>query len=116
MAALLLAVPANAEAATAMSVPANLQPRVKTLCARVPNLIARTDAQMTRLPSGPTTVGSIAWVKARAQMAESRDRKQVANELNSRADVLTQKLALLPNQKAALQKVQEACKTLGYAS
>src|SRR5882757_9664478 len=93
MAALLLAVPTNADAVTPMSVPANLQPRVKTLCARVPNLLARADTQMTRLPSGPTTVGTIAWVKARAQMAESKNRKQLADELNNRATVLTQKLA-----------------------
>lgn len=116
MALILLAVPSNAEAATAISVPANLQARAELMCARIPNLLARTDAQISRLPAGPETRGSIAWVKSRAQAASDRNRAQLATELNNRADVLTQKLALLPNQKAALQKAQQTCQDAGIAS
>lgn len=114
--AVLFFVPTNADAATSVSVPANLQPRAKALCNRVPNLLMRVDNQMTRLPAGPDTVGSIAWVKEKAQQAQARNRKQAAQELNNRADVLTQKLALLPNQKAALQKVQDTCVSLGFTT
>jgi hypothetical protein len=96
--------------------PSALQGRVSVVCARVPNLLARADQLMQRLPAGPETPRSIAWVKAKAQAARARNRTQLAEQLDDRATVLTQKLALLPNQKAALQNVQQQCAAYGYPS
>lgn len=127
LAALLMAVlPASASYAdtstsptvtgsTPTTIPPNLESRLKLACARIPNLITRTNNLMTRLPAGPDTAGSIAWVQAKAQQVGKRH-PELATALTNHVDVMTQKLAVLPNQLATLQKAQTQCQSLGYSA
>ena len=90
--------------------------RLQVACTRVPNLIARTNAQLQKLPAGPDTTGSIAYVQAKAQYAKSHHMPVVAQTLTNHANVLTQKLAGLPNQLATLKKAQSECAAAGFGS
>lgn len=101
---------------TAGAEPSVNKHRLEVACARIPNLIARTDGQLQKLPAGPNTKGSIAWVQEKAQEAKSRHMPVVAQTLTNHATVLTQKLAGLPNQLATLKKVQVACADAGFGS
>ena len=111
--ALLPSVSANAQTSSGGN---GTSHRLQVACARIPNLITRTNNQLQKLPAGPDTKGSIAWVQAKAQAAKSNHMPVVAKTLTNHANLLTQKLAGLPNQLAVLKKAQTACTDAGYGS
>lgn len=95
--------PARAELSTAQSA------RLKVACARIPNIITRTENLQKRLPGDANTKGSIAWVEAKADKAEAAGRVDVAVSLNNRASVMKAKEATLSTQLANLHKAQDFC-------
>src|SRR3954468_8771440 len=76
------------------------------LCARVPNAIIRTQSLEKRLAAGASTQGSLAWLRARVEKAETAHHDQVVTVLKNRLAFRTQLAAFLPARLALLQKAQ----------
>jgi hypothetical protein len=85
---------------------ATLGKRRDLLCARVPNAIIRTQSLEKRLAADASTQGSLAWVRARVEKAETAHHDQVATVLKNRLAFRTQLAAFLPARLALLQKAQ----------
>lgn len=106
VAATIVATPAVASAAsTDNDVPA----RLRLACARVPNLIIRTDNLTTRLEADASTMGSLAWLQARIDDATAAGRTQLVEVLQNRLAVRTAKLELLHQRSIALAHISELC-------
>lgn len=111
----LLLLPAGAAAASAplpepsppLESPA--EQRIDVLCARVPNLVTRTQNLLDRLPGDADERGSIAWVRQRADRARDEGFADLATALDNRADLLAEKLDILPQRQELLTRATEWC-------
>lgn len=85
------------------------RPYLELACARIPNLQRRTANLLERLPADEDTRGSIAWVQARADEARADGREELADALDDRATVLTEKLDVLPLRQERLAELEQHC-------
>lgn len=103
---------ADGGATPAPTLPPEAHERLELACARVPNLQLRTERLLERLPADEDRRGSIAWVRARAERARAAGYEQLATLLDSRADVLDDKLDTLPAQQEWLDQAAGWCAQL----
>jgi hypothetical protein len=90
--------------------------RLNVACARIPNLITRTENLQKRLPADASTKGSIAWVEKKAADATAKGRVDVATVLTNRATVMKAKQGTLATQLTNLHKAQDSCTQHGYTA
>lgn len=114
------ATPATASAPAASTAPTSAEDdrtqRLELACARVPNLLLRVEDVQTRLAADAGTVGSTAWLAAKAEAAESAGRTDLATVLRNRLRVRTELADVLPLRLENLQRAQEACTSAGISS
>lgn len=109
----LLLLPAGSAAAQE---PSPREERIDVLCARVPNLTTRTQNLLDRLPGDADQRGSIAWVRARADRAREAGADELAAVLDNRANLLAEKLDIMPEQQELLDRAAEWCADRDLAS
>lgn len=90
-----------------------LRQRAAVACARIPNVVTRTENLQERLAGGEDTRGSIAWLEDRAEEAEARGRTDLAAALRTRLEVRTELADLLPLRLEALESARELCDEAG---
>ncbi|MGF1664258.1 MAG: hypothetical protein ACFCVG_17645 [Kineosporiaceae bacterium] len=90
-----------------------LRERADVACARVPNVVTRTENLQERLAGDASTRGSLAWLEARAEQAEERGRDEAATALRNRLEVRTELVDLLPLRLEALVDAEAACEEAG---
>jgi hypothetical protein len=90
-----------------------LRQRAELACARIPNVVTRTQNLQERLAGDASTRGSLAWLEARADEAEERGRDEVATALRTRLEVRTELVDLLPLRLEALADAEVACDEAG---
>ena len=100
----LLLLPAGSAAAQEPSADGG---RSDVLCARVPNLTTRTQNLLDRLPGDADERGSIAWVRERADTAREAGHEQLATALDNRANLLAEKLDILPQRRELLASLAD---------
>jgi hypothetical protein len=88
------------------AVPAAKTPPRRSLCARVPAAITRTQALQKRLAADAGTQGSLAWLQAKVAAAEAADRTEAAKGLRNRLAFRTELAQLLPHRLEFLQTAQ----------
>jgi hypothetical protein len=88
------------------SVPATRTPPRRTLCARVPAAITRTEALQKRLAADAGTQGSVAWLQAKVDAAEKAGRTEAVPALRNRLAFRTELAQLLPHRLEFLQTAQ----------
>ena len=102
-------VPATASAATTGELPA----RYERACLRIPNLQIRTTNFITRLNGDASTRGSLAWLQAQIDDANSKGRTQLATVLQNRLAVRTQTLEVLQQRQVRLTNLADKCRAYG---
>jgi hypothetical protein len=90
-----------------------LKQRLSLACARIPNLVTRTENLQTRLAADASTPGSIAWLEAKAAKAQAAGRDELAAALTARVAVRTELADLLPLRLEALDQAEQACTKAG---
>ncbi|MGF1646656.1 MAG: hypothetical protein ACFCVF_07040 [Kineosporiaceae bacterium] len=90
-----------------------LRQRAELACARIPNVVTRTENLQERLAGDASTRGSLAWLEERAEQAEDRDRTELAEALRTRLEVRTELADLLPLRLEALVDAEVACDEAG---
>jgi hypothetical protein len=90
-----------------------LRQRAELACARIPNVVTRTENLQERLAGDASTRGSLAWLEARADEAEERGRDELATALRTRLEVRTELADLLPLRLEALADAEVACDEAG---
>jgi hypothetical protein len=108
VAAIALAVPGTAQAATTTA-PDELAPRLERACLRVPNLERRTTNLIERLQADATVRGSLAWLQAQIDRASSLGRDDVVAVLENRLAVRTQTLDVLALRQTELAELRQFC-------
>jgi hypothetical protein len=83
--------------------------RLAIACARIPNVIVRTENLEERLNGDETTIGSLAWLEGRIQQAGERGRDELAEVLENRLEVRRELAELLPLRLEALADAQARC-------
>jgi hypothetical protein len=110
-AALLLAgaVPAAADDGTTQG-PITLSPEQATyVCTqRIPTILGRVDRLTTRIGADASTLGSTAWLAARAERAKEAGRTEVADRLQRRIDGRPEKLDRLADVKRRVSEFRDA--------
>lgn len=105
-----LAVPGAASAAgSGEGAPA----RLERACLRIPNLQLRTDNAIARLNGDATTRGSLAWLQAKIDLAESRGRTEAVTVLENRLAVRTETLEVLELRRTELVDLAARCAARG---
>jgi hypothetical protein len=90
-----------------------LRRRADLACARIPNVVTRTENLQERLAGDSSTRGSLAWLEAKADEAEERGRDELAAALRTRLEVRTELVDLLPLRLEALADAEVACDEAG---
>jgi hypothetical protein len=98
-------VPSTASAAAAEE----LGPRIERACLRIPNIETRTANLIERLQGDATVRGSLLWLEAQIDRAESRGRADLAEVLQNRLAVRTQTLEVLQQRQAKLPELRQWC-------
>lgn len=106
----LVATPAAAAETTPTPDPA----KAENVCARVPQVQQRVDNTLTRLKADSGTKGSIAWLRAQARQAEADGKDAAAAAYRRRADLRSDRIALLVERKADLAEAETWCTNEGY--
>lgn len=115
-AAAILVLPGTASASAQDGGSTDLGPRIELVCARVPNLQARTDNVLARIHADATVRGSLAWLQAQIDDAEVRGRTQLVTFLQNRLEVRTARAEVLEQRKVRLVALAERCAELHAAS
>lgn len=105
IASIAVIVPSTAMAAA----PDEVGPRVERACLRIPNLETRTANLIERLQGDATVRGSLLWLEAQIDRAESRGRTDLAEVLQNRLAVRTQTLEVLQQRQAKLPELRQWC-------
>ncbi len=84
-------------------------PRLSEVCRRVPVWIERVAARQDRLHSDAQTPGSIAFLQARIERAESSGQADTARLLGNRLATRRDVAELLPDVLARLQDSEAVC-------
>ena len=108
----------GAPAATAATIPDDgvLHQRLERFCTRVPHLIERGGKVQPRLAGDAGTRGSLAWLQARIDKADSEGRQRVVNRLERRLERRTELAAKLPERLETLRKAQAECAAAGLGA
>ena len=113
LAALMVLGAAPAMAATPASpdtlAPEQRQERLDLACARVPNLTARVESVLARIRGDADTVGSIAWLENRAEEARASGRDGLAELIENRIAVRTERIDVLVIRLDNLAEAAAAC-------
>ena len=86
-----------------------IRQRAAVACARIPNVVERSENLQERLAGDEDAVGSLAWLERRAEQAEERGRTELAEVLRQRLEVRTELAELLPLRLDALESAEELC-------
>lgn len=89
-----------------------LEQRVTKFCGRIPDLLERVDKAQTRISADAETKGSLAWLEARKDAAQTLDRDQIVRRVERRIERRTERLAALPEVKEQLIAAQGECADL----
>ena len=110
LSAALVTVPLIDSASAATSAPpARSGVRLERACARVPNLITRTDKLISRLNGDAETRGSLSWLTVQIDKAEAAGRAQVVTVLENRLEVRTAQLGVLEHRLDSLNAIETIC-------
>ena len=96
-------------ATTAAAAPEQRQERLDRVCARVPDLTIRVENVLARIQGDADTGGSIAWLENRAQEARANGRDQLAELIENRIAVLTERIDVLVVRLDNLAEAAAAC-------
>jgi hypothetical protein len=102
---LLSAVPAMA----ATTDPGQRQQRFDRACARVPNLTNRVEHMLARIKGDADTIGSIAWLETKADAAREHGREELAESIENRIAVRTERIDVLEIRLDNLADAAAAC-------
>lgn len=102
---LLAAVPAMA----ADTRPEHVEERLDRACARVPDLTTRLENALERINGDAETRGSIAWLEAKAAEAGENGREQLADLIEIRIEIRTERIDVLELRLDFLAVAAEAC-------
>jgi hypothetical protein len=100
--------PATAQAG-AEGGPSQLALRLERACLRIPNLELRTERLITRLDGDDSTIGSLAWLESRIEVARSADRQQLTTVLENRLAVRSKTREVLDVRLDELARLEEIC-------
>jgi hypothetical protein len=89
--------------------PEQRQERLDLACARVPNLTARVESVLARIQGDAVTVGSIAWLESRAAEARANGRDGLAELIENRIAVRTERIDVLVIRLDNLAEAAAAC-------
>lgn len=89
--------------------PEQRQERLDLACARVPNLTARVGSVLARIQGDADTVGSIAWLESRAAEARANGRDGLAELIENRIAVRTERIDVLVIRLDNLAEAAAAC-------
>jgi hypothetical protein len=89
--------------------PEQRQERLDLACARVPNLTARVESILARIQGDADTVGSIAWLENRAAEARANGRDGLAELIENRIAVKTERIDVLVIRLDNLAEAAAAC-------
>jgi hypothetical protein len=105
-------------AASATTIPDDgvLHQRLERFCTRVPHLIERGEKVQPRLAGNAETRGSLAWLQARIDKAESESRDRAVKRLERRLERRTELAARLPERLETLRKAQTECAAAGLGA
>jgi hypothetical protein len=93
-----------------------LHQRLEKFCTRVPHLIERGEKLQPRLAGDADTKGSLKWLQARIDKAESEKRDAAVRRLERRLDRRTTLSEKLPERLANLRKAQGECSAAGLGT
>jgi hypothetical protein len=86
-----------------------LNQRLDLACARVPNLTTRVENVLARLKGDANTVGSIAWLEVKGEQARQNGRGQLAELIENRIAVRTERIDVLEIRLDNLAEAAAAC-------
>jgi hypothetical protein len=89
--------------------PEQRQERLDLACDRVPNLTARVENILARIQGDADTVGSIAWLENRAAEARANGRDGLAELIENRIAVKTERIDVLVIRLDNLAEAAAAC-------
>ena len=89
--------------------PEQRQERLELACARVPNLTARVESVLARIQGDADMVGSIAWLENRADEARANGRDGLAELIENRIAVRTERVDVLVIRLDNLAEAAAAC-------
>jgi hypothetical protein len=89
--------------------PGQTPERLEQFCDRVPGLTARLEGVLARIRGDADTVGSIAWLEAKAAEARRNGREQVAEFIENRIAVKTERIDVLVVRLDNLAEAAAAC-------
>ncbi|HLF59929.1 MAG TPA: hypothetical protein VI980_01960 [Acidimicrobiia bacterium] len=75
--------------------PERREQRLDMACARVPNLTTRVENVLARINGDAETRGSIAWLETKAEQARENGREQLAEFIENRIAVRTERIDVL---------------------
>ncbi|MDP9494501.1 MAG: hypothetical protein M3P87_04600 [Actinomycetota bacterium] len=85
--------------------------RLDLACARVPNLTNRVERVLARLNGDTDTIGSIAWLETKADAAREHGRDQLAEFIENRIAVHTERIDVLEIRLENLAEAAAACES-----
>ena len=89
--------------------PEQRQERLDRACARVPDLTARVESVVARIQGDADTVGSIAWLENKADEARANGRDGLAELIENRIAVRTERIDVLVVRLDNLAEAAAAC-------
>ena len=98
-----------APAMAATTDPGQRQQRLDRACARVPNLTTRVEKVLARINGDAETRGSIAWLETKADQARDNGREQLAELIENRIAVRTERIDVLEIRLDNLAEAAAAC-------
>jgi len=98
-----------APAMAATTDPGQRQQRLDLACARVPNLTTRVEKVLARINGDAETRGSIAWLETKADQARDNGREQLAELIENRIAVRTERIDVLEIRLDNLAEAAAAC-------
>jgi hypothetical protein len=91
----------------------DLRPRLELACRRIPNLETRVDRLLTRLQGDASVTGSLAWLQARIDKAQSEGRTDLVTVLTNRLTVRTAAVSTLQARQVQLADLAARCAAHG---
>lgn len=89
--------------------PEQRQERLDRACARVPDLTARVESVLARIQGDADTVGSLAWLENKADEARANGRDGLAELIENRIAVRTERIDVLVVRLDNLAEAAAAC-------
>ncbi|MEX1124590.1 MAG: hypothetical protein WD895_02235 [Acidimicrobiia bacterium] len=83
--------------------------RLELACARVPNITIRVEKVLARINGDADTIGSIAWLETKADDARENGRDKLAEFIENRIAVRTERIDVLKNRLDNLAEAAAAC-------